>query len=158
MSAPRSIAPTATVLLVQPERDDRDMYAEFLRHAGLTPVVVSDARPALSLAPKADIIVTCLLLPGPMDGVALIERLKRDHRTKDTPIIVLTSSAWNTERERAVTAGCDLFLPKPCLPDALLREIRRLLASATIAITPRRPAKAHLPNEPDVRRRPKRTG
>lgn len=128
------------------------MYAEFLRHAGLPPLVVSDASPALSLAPGADVIVTGLLLPGQMDGVALIGRLKRDDRTKYIPIIVLTSSAWNTERERDVSAGCDLFLPKPCLPDELLRAIRRLLASSKIGITPRTPAKAQLPSEPDVRR------
>lgn len=116
------------VLLVQPERDDRDMYAEFLRYAGLTPVVVSQATPALHLAPDADIVITGMLLPGHMDGVEFIASLKRDDRTQDIPIIVLTSSAWDTERARAERAGCDVFLGKPCLPDALLREIHRLLA------------------------------
>jgi hypothetical protein len=44
------------------------MYDEFLRHAGLRPVVVSNATHALFFAPEADVIVTELLLPGDMDG------------------------------------------------------------------------------------------
>jgi two-component system cell cycle response regulator DivK len=145
------------VLLVQPERDDRDMYAEFLRRAGMTPVVVSYAAPALVLAPNSDVIVTELLLPGSMDGIEFIVRVRGD-RTNRVPIIVLTSSAWDTERERAQRAGCDIFLPKPCLPDRLLHEIRRLLAKSATWTRRRQPAKANLPIEPQMRRHPKRTG
>ena len=115
------------VLLVQPERDDRDMYVEFLHHVGLRPVCVSTATEALRVANLADVIVTGLLLPGPLDGPALVERLKRDEKTKQIPVIALTACAWDLERERALAAGCDLFLPKPCLPQELAREIRRLL-------------------------------
>jgi two-component system cell cycle response regulator DivK len=123
---------TTITLLVQPERDDRDMYAEYLRHAGLIPIVVSHAVPALALAPDADVVVTALLLPGHMDGIALIGQLRHQGPTKHIPIIVLTSSAWDTERDRALAAGADVFLPKPCLPDRLLAEIRRLLALGKI--------------------------
>jgi hypothetical protein len=45
-------------LLVQPERDDRDMYAEFLEHEGLVALCVSDAIHALAIAPHADIVIT----------------------------------------------------------------------------------------------------
>jgi CheY-like chemotaxis protein len=103
------------------------MYAEFLSHAGLTPMPVSSAIDALAIAPKADIIVTGLRLPGSVDGIELIARLRRDRRTKGTPIIVLTAAALQTERDRAKRAGCDAFLPKPCLPEELLREVRRLV-------------------------------
>jgi CheY-like chemotaxis protein len=77
--------------------------------------------------------LTGLLLPGPIDGIALIARLKRDSQTTQIPIIVLTACAWNSERERAAAAGCDLFLSKPCPARTLLREIRRLLASPRLA-------------------------
>ena len=41
-----------------------------------------------------------------IDGHELIARLRNDERTNQTPIIVLTACAWNTERERAErTAG-----------------------------------------------------
>jgi two-component system cell cycle response regulator DivK len=141
MFAPSPL-PSAVVLLIQPERDDRDMYARFLRHAGMTPIIVSDAAPALVLAPDSHVIVTELLLPGSMDGIEFIVRLRSDRSTNGVPIIVLTSSAWDTERERAERAGCDLFLPKPCLPDRLLHEIRRLLAKSATWTRPRQAGSA----------------
>ena len=134
--------PGIVVLLVQPERDDREMYAEYLSHKGLTPLCVQDAGAALALAPRADVIVTGLLLPGPVDGYSLIDRLKRCPTTRRIPIVVLTVCAWTTEEMRARAAGCDAFLSKPCLPHALLRELRRVLSGGRSKgrSTPRRPA------------------
>jgi len=117
------------VLLVQPERDDRDMYAEYLAHMGLTPVCVQDADAALRLACCTDIIVTALLLPGALDGYELIHRLNPGAPTDNIPIVVLTVCAWTAEQVRARSAGGDAFLSKPCLPHALLRELCRRLRS-----------------------------
>jgi CheY-like chemotaxis protein len=111
------------VLLVQPNDDNLEMYAEFLSHAGLTTIPVSRATDALAAAAKADIVVTGIRLPGSLDGIELIARLRAQRRTKQTPIIVLTASALQAERDRAKQAGCDAFLPKPCLPEELLREV-----------------------------------
>lgn len=113
-----SITRRPVVLLVQPPRDDSlEMYAEFLRYHGLAVIPVSDARDALRLAPQADIVVTGMNLDNPMDGVELVSRLRHDDCTRSTPIVVLTACAWPTDRERAEAAGCDAFLPKPCLPN-----------------------------------------
>jgi CheY-like chemotaxis protein len=49
-----------------------------------------------------------------------------DDRTKRTPIIVLTACVLHSDYEAAVAAGCDAFLRKPCAPDELLRQIRRV--------------------------------
>ena len=116
------------VLLVQPSSDDGlQMYAEFLRYSGLEPVAVSNATDALKVAPVADVIVTGIVLDGGPDGLELVARLRGDAGTMRKPIIVLTTCAWPRAQERAEHAGCDVFLSKPCLPDALLREVRLLL-------------------------------
>ncbi|MCU1382168.1 MAG: response regulator receiver [Acidobacteria bacterium] len=115
------------VLLVEPHADTRAMYAEFFHHEGLPLTCVSDAAQALRVAPRAALIVTGLLLPGAVDGFALIARLRADAATARTPIIVVTACAWTSERVRAEQAGCDVFLAKPCLPDDLLAAVRRLL-------------------------------
>jgi len=118
------------VLLVQPSRDDSlELYAEFLRYHGLAVIPVSDARDALMLAPQAHIVVTGINLDDPMDGVEVVSRLRHDDGTTSTPIIVLTACAWPKDRERAEGAGCDVFLPKPCLPNDLLGEVRQLLTA-----------------------------
>jgi two-component system cell cycle response regulator DivK len=152
MRQPPPIPPDSEVaLLVQPRDDGLDMYLEFLRHRGLAVIGVSDAWDALIAAPRAAIIVTGILLAGSMDGVELIGRLRRDERTNRTPIIVLTACAWSAERERAESAGCDLFLPKPCLPDELLRHVRQLLAQSRLRHVRGQPIKADLLNEPHDR-------
>lgn len=127
-SAPTSRRPV--VMLVQPSRDDGlEMYTQFLRHHGVAVIPVSDTTDAVMLAPHADIVVTGMNLDGPMDGVELVSCLRHNDRTSSTPIIVLTTCAWPKERARAEGAGCDVFLPKPCLPHDLLAEVRQLLAA-----------------------------
>ena len=118
----------ALALLAQPDRDDREMYVEFFHHEGLAAICVSSASEAMPIAPYVDVIITGLRLHDEINGIELIAWLKHDTRTQTIPIVVLTACAWSTERERAETAGCDVFLTKPCLPCELLRELRRLLA------------------------------
>jgi two-component system cell cycle response regulator DivK len=125
-----SPTPAAVVVLLQGDTDSREMYAEYFRYWGLLPVPVVTARDGLTVAPTADVIVTGLLLPGDIDGIEFMARLKSDERTNRIPIIVVTACAWKSDRERAEEAGCDVFLPKPCLPDDLLRDVRRLLAAS----------------------------
>lgn len=117
-----------TVLLVEPHDDTRQMYVEFLQHEGLEAVSVSNATDALPLAADASVIVTGIFLNGPVDGIELIRALRQNERTRQKPIVVLTACAWPADRERAIQAGCDAFLMKPCLPEDLEREIRTLVA------------------------------
>ncbi|HMF93811.1 MAG TPA: response regulator [Vicinamibacterales bacterium] len=138
----------SVVLLVQPHGNDRSMYAEFLRSQGVRTICPVRAINALKIAARADVIVTGVLLDETIDGIELVTRLRTDERTKHAPIIVLTACAWQTERDRAVGAGCDVFLSKPCLPDDLLREIRRLLATGRVRGTRKSEAQ-----KSDLRRR-----
>jgi DNA-binding response OmpR family regulator len=128
------------VLLVLQSRDDAlEMYAEYLRYHRLVPITVSNAREAVGRARQADVIVTGIILDGPADGFELVSRLRDSDSTRRTPIIVLTACSSPRDRERAARAGCDVFLPKPCLPNELLREVLRLLrpASAMQRVDPR---------------------
>jgi two-component system cell cycle response regulator DivK len=123
-----TMASQLVVLLVQAERDDRDMYAEFFRHQGWLPIPASTVGDALSLAPIADIVIAGILLSDHMDGIEFIVQLKANERTKSIPVIVLTTCAWKAERDRAESVGSDMFLAKPCLPDDLKRAVRRVLS------------------------------
>ena len=73
-----------------------------------------------------DIVLMDLALPR-MDGWEATRRLKNDERTRHIPIVALTGHALAGHAEGAREAGCDAFVTKPCLPDALVAEIRRLL-------------------------------
>lgn len=117
-----------TVLVVDDYRDAREMYAEYLRFAGFH---VAEAATGLEAVEKAfethpDIILMDLSLPV-MDGCEATRHLKADPRTSPIPIIALTGHALAGYPERAREAGCDAFIAKPCLPEDLIVEIRRLL-------------------------------
>src|SRR2546423_14861159 len=115
-----------TVLLVEVAQDDRAMYAEYLRSTGFRVLLADNPIDAMMHVSEADVIVTGIRLRGPFDGVELVERL-RGGAAKHLPIIVLTACAFVPDQQRALAAGCDLFLSKPCLPDRLSLEILHLL-------------------------------
>ena len=52
---------------------------------------------------------------------------KADERTSGIPVVALTGHALAGISEGAKQAGCDAFVAKPCLPEDLVREIRRVL-------------------------------
>ena len=121
---------TASVLLIDPHADAREMYAEYLRRVNLRPIEAGNTADALAHAEEADVIVTGIRVPGPFDGIELVRRLRASDATRSKPVIVLSACAFEPERNRALEAGCNTFLPKPCLPDTLAAHIRILLASA----------------------------
>jgi two-component system, cell cycle response regulator DivK len=53
--------------------------------------------------------------------------LKADKRTASIPVVALTGHALAGISEGAKKAGCDAFVTKPCLPEDLVKEIRRIL-------------------------------
>jgi len=118
------------VLLVDDFQDNREMYAMYLEHAGMQVAEAGNGHEALdqafSLLP--DLIVMDLSLPG-IDGWEATRRLKADERTKKIPVVALTSHALEGYSEGAREAGCDAFVTKPCLPEQLLSEIRKVLAA-----------------------------
>jgi two-component system, cell cycle response regulator DivK len=116
------------ILVVDDYQDAREMYAEYLQFSGFR---VAEARngneavaQAFSLRP--DLILMDLSLPG-MDGWEATRVLKSDERTRHIPVVALTGHALAGASEGARKAGCDSFVTKPCLPDDLVVEVRRML-------------------------------
>jgi CheY-like chemotaxis protein len=62
-----------------------------------------------------------------MDGWEATRRLKADRRTAGIPVVALTGHALAGISEGARRAGCDAFITKPCLPEDLVKEIRKVL-------------------------------
>ncbi|OFW10117.1 MAG: response regulator [Acidobacteria bacterium RIFCSPLOWO2_02_FULL_67_36] len=120
----------ALVLVVEDYQDAREMYAAYLQFSGYRVAEAANGIEAIekTLELLPDIILMDLALPK-MDGWEATRRLKMDDRTRHIPIVALTGHALAGYREGARQAGCDSFVTKPCLPDALVAEIERMLAS-----------------------------
>ena len=120
------------VLLVDDYPDAREMYSEYLQFSGFDVVEATNGMEALKSAVESspDIILMDLSLPV-MDGWEATRRLKADERTASIPVVALTGHALAGISEGAKRAGCDAFVTKPCLPEDLVKEIRRVLDTPT---------------------------
>ena len=118
-------------LLVDPDADTRDLYAEFLRRSGWDLDVAEDGRKALAKAftRSPDVIVTETRVPG-ISGYDLCRRLRADTATRNIPVVFVTGDAYPAQVKQALVAGADAVLVKPCLPEQLLKEIRLVLQHA----------------------------
>ena len=118
------------VLIVEDYEDAREMYAEYLQYAGFRVAEARNGMEALTIAQEQqpDVILMDLALPG-MDGWEATRRLKSDERTRRIPVIAVTGHALSGHSDTARKAGCDAFVSKPCLPDALVLEVRKMLDS-----------------------------
>ena len=119
------------ILVVDDYEDAREMYAEYLRFCGFRVAEARNGNEALeqAFALMPDLILMDLSLPG-MDGWEATRQLKADDRTRQIPVVALTGHALAGASEGAKKAGCDSFVTKPCLPDDLVVEVRRMLGLA----------------------------
>ena len=116
------------ILVVDDYQDAREMYAEYLQFSGFRVAEARNGNEALeqAFALKPDLILMDLSLPG-MDGWEATRQLKADERTQNIPVVALTGHALAGASDGAKRAGCDSFVTKPCLPDDLVVEVRRML-------------------------------
>ena len=116
------------ILIVDDMADIRDLYSVYLSKEGFHPECATNGFEALSKATVMgpDVIVMDLNLPE-LDGWEATRRLKANDLTRAIPVIALTGLSIAQSKAAALEAGCDGFLTKPCYPDTLADEIRRVL-------------------------------
>ena len=119
-----------SVLVVDDHEDTRQMSAIVLRSQGFEATTAAGGDDAFARAceQQPDVIVTDLAMPDG-DGWQLIQQLSRDPRTRDIPVVMLTACATEMVRSRAEREGLAAFFFKPCPPDILAAELRRLMAA-----------------------------
>jgi CheY-like chemotaxis protein len=121
---------TARVLLVEDHLDTRQMYAEFLG-INFDVTTAADGEGALTMMrlQPPDVIVTDLSLPG-IDGFELIARVRSDSTLRAIPVICLSGYGGHEHEQRALEAGCNRILQKPCMPDTLAEVVAETIHDA----------------------------
>jgi DNA-binding response OmpR family regulator len=122
-----------TVLLVTYLQDERQLYGDALRGAGFAVNVSEDPADAFdrAVARPPDVLVARMPQLGcAFDGIELARRLRGHERTRETPVVIITSLIEPAHRTAAIEAGCDAYLLLPCLPDALVAEVRSQVGRA----------------------------
>jgi two-component system nitrogen regulation response regulator NtrX len=109
-----------TVLLVDDEPNIRRMVSALLTGEGYEVRAASDAPTALASATECDpdVALVDLMIPGPMDGIALLAALQE--RLPDLPVVMMSGRAGLADAVRATKLGAHNFLEKPLTPEGVL--------------------------------------
>ena len=118
------------VLVVDDDRDAREVLHAVLEQAGAEVTTVASASEALASIDQArpDVLVSDIGLPEE-DGYALVRqlRMRREEKGGRTPAIAVTAYAAVADRERAAASGYDRHLSKPVDARELIRAIESLI-------------------------------
>ena len=117
------------ILIVEDDQSTRLMYTEYLSHCGFRVADAHNGHQALAKAQELlpNAVLTDLAVPG-MDGFEFCRALQRSAQTRDIPILAVTGhSEYLDQPQRFRQAGIAQVLTKPCPPDVIAEELRRLL-------------------------------
>ncbi len=114
----------ATILIVDDSADDRRMLEILLRsYTSANVLSAGNAKDGIALAPKADVIMMDVMMPG-MDGIEAFEVLRQSPETKNTPIIFMTAYPQSIlDRFSGQALGSIDYLVKPVQKEPLLNRI-----------------------------------
>lgn len=126
------------VLVVEDDPETRRFYTDAFVHGGFLVDQAHNGLQALEKALEAppDLILTDIAVPG-IDGIELCRRLRASATTRSVPVLAITGYGDRRYPDRALEAGANRVLIKPCDADRIVDEARRLLQpAATVVVKP----------------------
>ena len=117
-----------SILIVEDESDIADLISFNLKRNGLEPLIALDGISGVEMAleHQPDLMILDLMLPG-RDGYEVIKELRRDPRTRSTPVLMLTARSQTEDRIRGLEAGADDYLTKPFSSKELMLRVQAIL-------------------------------
>ena len=103
------------VLVVEDNEMNMQLVEFLLEQGGYEIVKAASGEEAMAVARSGepvDLILMDIHLPG-VDGLSVVQELKRDERTRKVPILALTAHAMRGDKDRFLQAGCDGYISKP---------------------------------------------
>lgn len=121
-----------TVLIVEDDEDILELLAYNLQNAGFSPVTSQDGHDALAQVKRTTpiLIILDIMLPG-LDGFEVCKELKRNPKTSNIPVIMLTARGEEVDRIVGLELGADDYVVKPFSPRELILRVRAVLKRAT---------------------------
>lgn len=119
------------VLIVEDNEDDRDLYGGLLWYNGFDVVHCPDGDSAIENAMdlRPDLVLLDIRLAGTLSGLDVARALREQGFR--APIIVLSALSRVEAGEAAKEAGASVFLEKPMVPVAVVKEVIRHIGHAT---------------------------
>ena len=116
------------ILIIEDNAMNMELTTDLLKVSGYAVTQAETAEQGIKMAQnqKPDLIIMDIGLPV-MDGLSAVEILKKDEKTKDIPILALTSYAMKGDREKILEAGCEGYLAKPIDTRKFADEVKAIL-------------------------------
>jgi DNA-binding response OmpR family regulator len=135
------------ILVVEDSPDIRVLIRMLLEAAGHEVMTASDGRAGVEATrrERPDLVLMDLSLPV-LSGWEATKAIKESPETASIPVVAVTAHAMHGDRERALAAGCDGFIPKPIDEETFEALVRSYLRPPTVEESP--PTEAATPPPP----------
>ena len=124
---------TIRILLVEDNDISRQLMTDFLRHCGYSIHALSSgsmfAREMTLFCPH--LVLLDLKLPD-VDGFSVLEQVQQTAEWSETPIIVISAFAFQTDRARALSLGARQYLVKPVMLPQIQQAIHDELKALSL--------------------------
>ncbi len=120
--------PRARILYVEDDPSSARLVQRILEAEGFDVRIATDGIAALEAARqlRPDLILMDINISG-LDGYEVTTRLRAVEEMKDVPIVAVTAATLKGDRERALIAGCDGYIPKPIDVDRFPQQVEAFL-------------------------------
>ncbi len=127
----------ATILIIDDDLDLQQMLRLMLQRGGHKVITTGDGPDGLVKAQqiKPDMAIVDVMMPG-MNGYQVVRKMREDPAIAKMAILILTARAQPVDREAAIAAQADDYMPKPFAPSELLTKVNELLANRSAAEGP----------------------
>lgn len=117
------------ILLADDEQTLRALLKVLLEEAGYEFIAAEDGKAALEQVKKRhpDLVILDVNMPK-MTGFQVLDHLKKDAKTRDIPVILLTTRGGQEDVEEGIGLDADKYIPKPFESQKLLHEIQQTFA------------------------------
>jgi CheY-like chemotaxis protein len=117
------------ILIIEDNPMNMELTTDLLKVSGYVVTQAETAEKGIKMAQsqKPDLIIMDIGLPI-MDGLSAAVILKKDEKTKDIPILALTSYAMKGDKEKILAAGCEGYIAKPINTRTFADEVRSILS------------------------------
>lgn len=123
--------PKAVILVVEDDPDIREVVRFNLEREGYSVLSASRGEEALALVRRSvpDLVVLDIMLPG-LDGLEVCKAMRKDLKTTNVPVVMLTAKADESDVIRGFELGADDYVTKPFSPKVLTARVKAALRRA----------------------------
>ena len=116
------------ILIVEDNEKNLKLFKVIIESLGYDTLLAVNGKEGLRVAKEhiPDLILMDIQMPK-MDGISAMKVLRSDEKTKDIPVIALTSYAMKGNRERIIEAGFIDYISKPISKDNFIEAVEKAL-------------------------------